>query len=94
MMDLFRSSARRSTSSKNVAKERLKLVLVHDRVNVSSTFLEMIKGDLIKVISDYMEIDEDNLEVKMTKTKRDEDDTLVPALVANIPIKRMKGAIR
>lgn len=93
-MDLFRSSARRSTSSKNVAKERLKLVLVHDRVNVSSTFLEMIKGDLIKVISDYMEIDEDNLEVKMTKTKRDEDDTLVPALVANIPIKRMKGAIR
>ncbi|MGI6698228.1 MAG: cell division topological specificity factor MinE [Clostridiales bacterium] len=94
MMDLFRSSARRSTSSKNVAKERLKLVLVHDRVNVSSTFLEMIKGDLIKVISDYMEIDEDNLEVRMTKTKRDEDDTLVPALVANIPIKRMKGAIR
>ncbi len=93
-MDLFRSSARRSTSSKNVAKERLKLVLVHDRVNVSSTFLEMIKGDLIKVISDYMEIDEDNLEVRMTKTKRDEDDTLVPALVANIPIKRMKGAIR
>ena len=94
MMDLFRSSARHSTSSKNVAKERLKLVMVHDRVNVSSTFLEMIKGDLIKVISDYMEIDEDNLEVKMTKTKRDEDDTLVPALVANIPIKRMKGAIR
>ncbi len=71
-MDLFRSSARRSTSSKNVAKERLKLVLVHDRVNVSSTFLEMIKGDLIKVISDYMEIDEDNPEVRMTKTKRDE----------------------
>lgn len=93
-MDLFRSSARRSTSSKNVAKERLKLVLVHDRVNVSSTFLEMIKGDLIKVISDYMEIDEDNLEIKMTKTKRDEDDNLVPALVANIPIKRMKGAVR
>jgi cell division topological specificity factor len=88
MMDLFRSSARRST------KERLKLVLVHDRVNVSSTFLEMIKGDLIKVISDYMEIDEDNLEIKMTKTKRDEDDNLVPALVANIPIKRMKGAVR
>ena len=94
MMDLFRSSARHNASSKNVAKERLKLVLVHDRVNVSSTFLEMIKGDLIKVISDYMEIDEDNLEVKLTKAKRDEDDTLVPALVANIPIKRMKGAAR
>jgi cell division topological specificity factor len=94
MMDLFRSETKHSASSKNVAKERLKLVLVHDRVNVSSTFLEMIKGDLIKVISDYMEIDEDNLDIKMTKTKRDEDDSMVPALVANIPIKRMKGSAR
>lgn len=94
-MDLFRSIGRQNTNnSKEVAKERLKLVLVHDRVNVSSSFLEMIKGDIIKVISDYMEIDENNLEVKMTKTKRDEDDSLVPALVANIPIKRMKGAAR
>jgi len=41
-----------------------------------------------------MEIDEDNLEIKVTKTKRDEDDTLVPALMANIPIKRMKGSAR
>lgn len=93
-MDLFRSNMRKSASSKNIAKERLKLVLVHDRVNVSPTFLEMIKGDIIRVISDYMEIDEDSLEVKMTKTKSDEDDTMVPALVANIPIKRMKGAAR
>jgi cell division topological specificity factor len=93
-MDLFKSLNKQSSNSKDVAKERLKLVLVHDRVNVSSSFLEMIKGDIIKVISDYMEIDEKNLEVKMTKTKRDEDDALVPALVANIPIKRMKGAAR
>ncbi|MGI6704139.1 MAG: cell division topological specificity factor MinE [Clostridia bacterium] len=93
-MDFFRSNVRKSASSKNIAKERLKLVLVHDRVNVSPTFLEMIKGDIIRVISDYMEIDEDNLEVKMTKTKSDEDESMVPALVANIPIKRMKGAAR
>ncbi|MDD2573292.1 MAG: cell division topological specificity factor MinE [Bacillota bacterium] len=93
-MDLFRSNMRKSASSKNIAKERLKLVLVHDRVNVSPTFLEMIKGDIIRVISDYMEIDEDSLEVKITKTKSDEGDTMVPALVANIPIKRMKGAAR
>jgi cell division topological specificity factor len=93
-MDLFRSGFRQGTRSKDLAKERLKLVLVHDRVNVSSRFLEMIKGDIIRVISDYMEIDEDNLEIKVTKTKRDEDDTLVPALMANIPIKRMKGSAR
>jgi cell division topological specificity factor len=93
-MDLFKSFGRSGNNSREVAKERLKLVLVHDRVNISSSFLEMIKGDIIKIISDYMEIDEGNLEVKMTKLKRDEDDTLVPALVANIPIKRMKGSVR
>ncbi|HRU40700.1 MAG TPA: cell division topological specificity factor MinE, partial [Candidatus Diapherotrites archaeon] len=88
-MDLFKWF-NRSTSSKDIAKERLKLVLIHDRANVSPQFLEMIKGELIKVISDYMEIDEAGLEIKLTRTKREIDDSTVPALVANIPIKRMK----
>ncbi|HQL36034.1 MAG TPA: cell division topological specificity factor MinE [Bacillota bacterium] len=89
-MDLFKWF-NRSTSSKDIAKERLKLVLIHDRANVSPQFLEMIKGELIKVISDYMEIDEAGLEIKLTRTKREIDDSTVPALVANIPIKRMKS---
>jgi len=89
-MDLFKWF-NKSTSSKDIAKERLKLVLIHDRANVSPQFLEMIKGELIKVISDYMEIDEAGLEIKLTRTKREIDDSTVPALVANIPIKRMKG---
>lgn len=88
-MDLFKFFGR-NDSSKDIAKERLKLVLIHDRANVSPQFLEMIKGELIKVISDYMEIDEQGLEIKLTRTKRDIDDSTVPALVANIPIKRMK----
>jgi cell division topological specificity factor len=88
-MDLFKLF-NRNDSSKDIAKERLKLVLIHDRANVSPQFLEMIKGELIKVISDYMEIDEQGLEIKLTRTKRDIDDSTVPALVANIPIKRMK----
>ncbi|HNR03745.1 MAG TPA: cell division topological specificity factor MinE [Bacillota bacterium] len=91
-MDLFKWF-NRSTSSKDIAKERLKLVLIHDRANVSPQFLEMIKGELIKVISDYMEIDETGLEIKLTRTKREIDDSTVPALVANIPIKRMKGNV-
>ena len=88
-MDLFKLF-NRNDSSKDIAKERLKLVLINDRANVSPQFLEMIKGELIKVISDYMEIDEQGLEIKLTRTKRDIDDSTVPALVANIPIKRMK----
>lgn len=89
-MDLWKFFSRESETSKNVAKERLKLVLVHDRTNCSPHFLDMVKGDIIKVISDYMEIDEDGLDIKLTKTKRDYDDSNVPALVANIPIKKMK----
>lgn len=89
-MDLFKLFSRDSGTSKEVAKERLKLVLVHDRTNCSPHFLEMVKEDIIKVISDYMEIDEAGLNIKITKTKREFDDTTIPALVANIPIKKMK----
>lgn len=89
-MDLFKMFNKNDSNSKDIAKERLKLVLIHDRANVSPQFLEMIKGEIIGVISDYMEIDENGLEITLTRTKRDVDDTSVPALVANIPIKKMK----
>lgn len=86
-MDLFKFFSR-ETPSKDVAKERLKLILIHDRANVSPQFLEMVKGDIIRVISDYAEIDESGLEIKLTRS--DEQGTSSPALVANIPIKKMK----
>jgi cell division topological specificity factor len=74
--------------SKSVAKERLRLVLVHDRVNVSPKLLQALKEDLIRVISDYMEIDEDGLEVSLSS----ESDSV--ALVANIPVLKMKRTFR
>ncbi|MPN35525.1 hypothetical protein SDC9_183023 [bioreactor metagenome] len=54
----------------------------------------MIKGEIMNVITDYIEIDETGLEFKLTRTKRDSDNSTVPALVANIPIKKMKENIR
>lgn len=69
--------------SKDVAKERLRLVLVHDRASVSPQFLEMLKNDLIQVISRYMEIDE-NVDVNLSSA----DGSV--ALVASIPVRRMK----
>lgn len=81
----------RTKSSKDVAKERLKLVLIHDRANVSPQFLEMVKGELIKVIRNYMDIDEQALDIQMTSTKSEEGNRTVPALVANIPIKSVKN---
>jgi len=70
--------------SKNVAKERLRLVLVQDRCSISPHILESLKEDMIGVISKYLEIDEKGLEVNFSN----EDNCL--ALVASIPILRMK----
>lgn len=94
MLDLFRPLTRRKESSKDVAKERLKLVLIHDRANVSPQFLEMVKSEIIKVIQNYMEIDEESLDIQLTRTNSDDGERVVPALVANIPIKNMKNAGR
>ncbi|AFS78994.1 cell division topological specificity factor MinE [Gottschalkia acidurici 9a] len=89
-MDFLKIFGRSEKKSKNVAKERLKLVLIHDRANLSPNFLEMIKGDIIRVISDYMVIDEEGLDIKLTRTRNDNDNTPISALVANIPILKMK----
>lgn len=89
-MDLLKIFNRSDNKSKSLAKERLKLVLIHDRTNVSPKFLEMVKGDIINVISDYMEIDEEGLDIKFTRTRRESDNTPIPALIANIPILKMK----
>ncbi len=82
----------RSKTSKDVAKERLKLVLIHDRANVSPEFLEMVKGEIIKVITNYMDVDESALDIQLTRTKSEDGDRVVPALVANIPIKNVKNS--
>jgi cell division topological specificity factor len=67
--------------SKDIAKERLRLVLVHDRAGVSPEFLERIKEEVIQVISKYMEIDENNTKINIHRA----DGTAV--LEANLEIK-------
>jgi cell division topological specificity factor len=76
-------------TSKEVAKDRLKLVLVHDRINCSAKVLEMLKNDIIKVISNYLEIDDDSVEFQITHTSTEENEN-VPVLYANIPIRNMR----
>ncbi len=71
-------------SSKDRAVERLRLVLVHDRASVSPGLMESLKEDLIQVISKYMDIDEQTMEVNLTSSERS------ASLVANIPVKRIR----
>ena len=74
----------REAGSKDTAKERLRLVLVQDRSNVSPQLMQAIKEDLIKVISKYIDIDESGIEVKLTT----EDNAV--ALDASIPVRKIK----
>ena len=87
-MRLLRFIFRRN--SKDVAKDRLKLLLISDRTDCSADMLEMIKNDIINVISKYMDIDADGLEIQITQTEFEGNDEAVPALYANIPIKDIK----
>jgi cell division topological specificity factor len=82
----------KSRNSKDVAKERLKLVLIHDRANVSPEFLEMVKSEIMKVITNYMDVDENALDIQLTRTKSEDGERVVPALVANIPIRNVKNS--
>ena len=93
MLDLFKVFSNESKTSKSVAKERLKLVLVHDRVDCSPKLLDLIKTDILKVIANYAEIEEDGLEIKMSKSRGDNNDMPVSALVANIPLKNIKARV-
>ena len=88
MLDFFKLFSKKPPS-KDVAKDRLKLVLIHDRANVSTQLLEVLKTDIIKVISNYMEIDESELDIKISQATND-DGGDVPMLVANIPILSLK----
>ncbi len=73
--------------SGKLAKQRLQLVLVQDRANLSPQMLVLLKEDLITVISKYMEIDEEGLEVTVDRSADQ------VALVANIPIKRVRRSL-
>ena len=88
-MDFF-SLFTRKNSPRTIAKERLKLVLVHDRVNRSTQILEMIKNDILKVISNYMEIDQEELDIQITQAPLEDESGNVPVLYANIPIKSVR----
>lgn len=83
---LTRVFGRDNNGSKNIARERLRLVLIHDRATISPEVMLLLKEDLITVIREYLEIDEEALSVSL------ENDTDSVALVANIPIKGLRRA--
>ena len=80
--------------SKDTAKERLHLVLMQDRANVSADFLELMKQEIIEVIKKYVEVDEKSIDVRLTNKSNDDGTNGAPALYANIPIVNIRNDMK
>ena len=75
-------------SARSDAKNRLRLVLMHDRTQLSPALLTQMRDDMVEVISKYVEIDKEALELNL---ESDESNTV--ALVANIPVLRARTTV-
>ena len=79
------SSAPGASDARSDACNRLKLVLMHDRTQLSPVMMEQLRDELVEVISKYVEIDRSALDLNL------ESESNTIALVANIPILRARA---
>ena len=75
---------RSNNTARKVAKDRLRLVLMHDRSDIPAPMMDAMRRELLAVLSKYVEIDENQLDVSLERV----DDSV--ALIANIPIRRIR----
>lgn len=97
IMKFFKKANKRealNASSKETAKERLHLVLMQDRANVSADFLDLMRQEIIEVIKKYIDIDETAMDVRLTNQENEDGTQGAPALYANIPIINIKESTR
>lgn len=85
MINLFEILTKKNSGT--IAKKRLQFVLIADRVGCTPEILEMIKDDMIKAISKYMEIDTTGLEIKITQVEDRERSVKLPVLYVSMPVR-------
>ncbi len=86
MLDFLSRIFRREESSKSLAKERLRLVLMSDRVALAPETFDTMKGEMLGVLARYLEIDEHGMDVHFENAERSF------ALYATIPITSIKSS--
>ena len=82
LRDILNKLIGRQQSSATTAKERLQLVLAHDRTDLSPDLLDQMRREILEVVAKYVEIDIEEGAVSLETEDR------MTALVANLPIKR------
>jgi cell division topological specificity factor len=75
---------KREPKSASQAKERLKLVLIHDRTDLNPGMMDALKDELITVISRHIEIDPNAVRIEMTQEGREQ------RLIADIPLRPVR----
>ena len=89
-----KNESKETNGSKNKAKERIHLVLMQDRANVSADFLELMKQEIIDVIKKYIEVEENEIDVRLTNEVKEDGTTGAPSLYANIPIVNIRNDMK
>lgn len=87
----FFSSFSKRQSPKQVAKDRLRLILIHDRGDIPEETIEKIRSEILEVLAKYIEIECEDVEISVTKSEALKGGDTNSALVANIPIKGVRG---
>ena len=89
LREIINKLLRRQQASASTARERLQLVLAHDRCDLSPEHMDQMRKEILEVVAKYVEIDIDEGAVSLETEDR------MTALVANLPIKRdLSGAIK
>lgn len=84
VLGFFRQTDAEKESTKDVACNRLRVVLMQDRTNLTPELLERMRGELIELLSKYLEMDKEALELNL------EQDGDQVALMLSIPVIRAK----
>lgn len=80
----LRARGQAAASSREVARERLRFILVHDRAGCSPDLLSLLKEEIVTAISRHLEVDREGMEIRLVSGERQ------AVLAASIPVRAVR----